>query len=193
MKNSKLRIKFQNYLLPILIISLAGLIGANLFMSQKIKQGNTNISANSNQSLRLLSLKAPGMFCIGCSASVEGYLGSIDGVQSVSANLASKQVDVIYDPILVNKDTILASEILDAYGKEVLGDQPYTGDSQAKTTSSASLPQNLASKLQEAAGRVGQLDDQQEYQPLFDQIDLAIVQQDYQQAETLLDELLGQL
>jgi copper chaperone CopZ len=183
----------KKYLLPILIIFVAGLVGASLLLNQKLKQSNAVISTESGQSLRLLSFKAPGMFCLGCSASVEGYLKVIKGVQSVNASLATKQVDVVYDDSVVDKDTILDDEILDVYGKKFLSDVSYTGGNQAKTPSTTNLPQSLAFKLQEAAFLVQQLENPEDHQETFDRIDSAIASEDFDKAESLLDDLLEKL
>lgn len=193
MQSSKFQIKIQNYLLPLIIIIVAGLIGANVLLGQRIQKDVVRVSPTDSQDLRLLSLKAPGMFCIGCSASMEGYLGAIEGVKSVKASVASKKVDVVYDPNLVGTQTILSNEILDAFGKEVISDEPFTDDSQGEVPSTTYLPPSLSFKLQEAAAKVSQLENPQDYQSLFDQIDQAIAQQDYEQAEILLDELLRKL
>lgn len=183
----------RNYLPPILIIITAGLIGVSLFLNQKIKQNNTNISTSSGENLRLLSFKAPGMFCIGCSASVEGYLKAVGGVQSVNASLATRKVDVVYDLSVVTKDTILANQILAAYGKEFLSDEPFSGDGQKEVPSTTTLPQNLSFKLQEAAFVVQQLENPEVYQETFDSIDSAIASEDFDKAEELLDDLLERI
>lgn len=187
------RDKIKNYLLPVLIILVTGFTAANLIVRQKATLQSESQYQESSQGLQLLTLKAPGMFCIGCSASVEGYLGAIEGVKQVNASLASKKVNVIYDPQVVSKDTILNNEILDAYGKEFISNEPFTSSTQMLSPSTTSIPQDLAFKLQEAAAKVSQLENSQEYQLLFDQIDQAIVQEDYQQAEQLVDDLLNRL
>lgn len=186
--------KTKSFILPLAIIVISLLIGGIVLLNQKLDKLNTNATtANNIQNSRLLSFKAPGMFCLGCSASMEGYLGAVEGVQSVSASLATKKVDVVYDPSVVTKDTILSNQILDAYGKEFISDEPYTGNNQVKTPSSTNLPQGLALKLQDAAGLISRLDNAADYQDVFNQIDQAIAQEDYQQAENLLDELLADL
>lgn len=186
--------KTKSFVLPLAIIVISLLIGGIVLLNQRLDRLNTNATtANNAQNARLLSFKAPGMFCLGCSASMEGYLSVVEGVQSVSASLATKLVDVIYDPSIVDKDTILANEILDSYGKEFLSDEVYTGGNQAKTPSTTNLPQGLALKLQDAAGLISQLDNAADYQDAFNQIDQVIAQQDYQEAEDLLDELLSKL
>lgn len=180
--------------LPLAVIVAGLIIGGSLLFGQRSNKLNSNaITANNNQEMRLLSFKAPGMFCLGCSASMEGYLGAVEGVQSVNASLATKLIDVIYDPSIVDKNTILANEILDSYGRELISDEIFTGSNQAQTPSTTNLPQVLAAKLQEAAGKVSQLDDDVDYQDVFSQIDQAISMEDYLQAEGLLDELLVEL
>lgn len=184
----------KKYLTPILIILIAGLFGTVLFLNQKANQSTRSPQSIQNgQNLRLLSFKVPGMFCIGCSASVEGYLSAIEGVRSANASLATKKVEVIYDDSVVDKDTILGNEILDAYGKKFLSDVSYTGGSQAKTPSTTTLPQGLSFKLQEAAFLVQQLENPEIYQETFNQIDSAIASEDFDKAEELLDDLLERI
>lgn len=183
----------KNYLTPILIILFTGLLGAVLFLGQKVAQVENNNNTSAPQKPRLLTFRAPGMFCIGCSASVEAYLSSVEGVQNVSASLGTKRVEVIYDGSVVDKDTILANQILDAYGKESITDEKYTGTGQEQTISTTNLPQSLALKLQEAAAKISKLENQEQYQETFNQIDKAIAQENYQKAENLLDNLLKDL
>lgn len=180
----------KHYLVPILIITVAGLLGVGLIFNQKINSSATQSAVKNNQNLRLLSFKAPGMFCLGCSASMEGYLGSIDGVRSVNASLSTKQVEVVYDSTVTSKEVVLSNQILDAYGKEQVSDEEFVGGDQVQTPSTTNLPQSLAFKLQEAAAKVAKLENQSEYQAVFTQIDEAIADQNYQKAEDLLDGLL---
>ena len=186
--------KINPNVLPLTVIVVGLIIGGSILFGQRANKFNPKaITANNNQEVRLLSFKAPGMFCLGCSASMEGYLGAIEGVQSVNASLATKLIDVIYNPSLVNKDTILSNEILDSYGRELISDEIFTGSNQAQTPSTTNLPQALAAKLQEAAGKVSQLDDDVDYQEVFIQLDQAISEEDYRRAEGLLYQVLVEL
>jgi len=186
--------KVKSYVLPIAIVVVGGLIGGIILLNNRLDKLSTGTTIiDNNQNLRLLSFKAPGMFCIGCSASVEGYLKAVGGVQSVNASLATKQVDVIYDSSIVGKDVILDNEILAAYGKQSVSDVSYTGGSQAKTPSTTALPQSLSFKLQEAAFLVQQLENPEIYQGTFDRIDSAIASEDFDKAEELLDDLLEEI
>lgn len=186
--------KIKSTVLPLAIIVIGLLLGGFVLLNQKLDRLDSNAAAlNNSQSFRFLSFKAPGIFCAGCTANIEGYLGAVDGVQSVSASLRTKRVDVIYDPSIVDKNTILSNQILDIYGREYLGDEPFTGSSQVQAPSTVNLPQGLAFKLQDAAGIVSQLDNPEDYNSEFDRINQAILNKDYQQAEDLLDELIGEL
>lgn len=116
----------KKYLLPILIMVVAGLVAANLFLSQRIEQKTLGSASKNPGQWRRLTLKAPGMFCLGCTAAVEGFIGRLKGVKRVQADLASKKVQVIYDPKVIDKNSILDQKIFDAYGRELVSDQAYT-------------------------------------------------------------------
>ena len=51
-------------------------------------------------------LKADSMSCGHCTMTVEGAAGALEGVDSVSANLETKEVEVSYDPDVVSLDEI---------------------------------------------------------------------------------------
>lgn len=182
----KLQIKI---LVPLLILLVSGLFGANLWLSKKIENPQ-NIQV---AGLRQLTLKAPGMFCLGCSASVEGYVGAVSGVKNVRASLGTKRVEIVYDPSVVSKEAILGNQVFTAYGKEFISDEAFSSTSLEKTPSTTSLPQTLSQKLQKAAFLVQRLDNPEQYQATFDAIDQAIAKEDFAKAEKLVDQLLVEL
>ncbi len=120
----------KNLLLSIVIIFIALLIGGAVLLSDKPNQQpvvsstqteqQTNRTANTQQisaNARKLELSAPGMFCPGCTASVEGYLSSIPGIEFVEARLTPrKSATVIYNPDKITKEEIVKNQIFDTYG-----------------------------------------------------------------------------
>jgi len=182
--------KFKSIILPIAIIVVGVFIGGAVIFTQQV--GGLDVEIYAGQSFRQLSFKAPGMFCVGCTSNIEGYLGSIDGVQSVSASLDTKEVDVVYDPSIVDKDTILSNQVLDIYGRDLLSDEEFTGDIQIQESpATTDFPEELSAKLQKAGAIVLELDNKDEYDELFGKINEAVINQDFQEAEKFLDEFLA--
>ncbi|WP_046175539.1 copper chaperone CopZ [Domibacillus indicus] len=60
-------------------------------------------------------LNVQGMSCEHCVKAIEGSVGKLDGVQSVTVHLQDNQVDVQYDGAKVTLDQI----------KETIDDQGY--------------------------------------------------------------------
>lgn len=177
-----------NLLIPVLIILVSGLVGVNLWVTRKIENpGNVQVTG-----LRQLTLKAPGMFCLGCEASVENYIKAMPGVESADASLTSKLVGVIYDPAKVSKEEILANTIFDAYGREFISDESFSGEVTAGEEKQ--LPASLAQKLQQISSLT--YNDQgllNKYISVIGAIDKAIESGDFAQAERLANQLLEEL
>ncbi|MFA5528120.1 MAG: copper chaperone CopZ [Peptostreptococcales bacterium] len=57
-------------------------------------------------------LKVDGMSCSHCENAVKNAVGALDGVKSVTVNLAGKEVTVEYEPSKVDLDKI-KNEILE--------------------------------------------------------------------------------
>ena len=74
---------------------------------------------------RLLTMRAPEMFCIGCEASVESAVGAVPGVLSVDAIIDTKEVRIIYDPAIISGDEVIGQGIFDVYGREFISDTIY--------------------------------------------------------------------
>jgi copper chaperone len=54
-------------------------------------------------------LSVPDVSCEHCVKAINGALGALDGVESVSTDIPSKSVHLRYDPDLVSMDTIEAT------------------------------------------------------------------------------------
>lgn len=53
------------------------------------------------------TLKINGMTCAACSARIEKVLGKMDGIDSISVNLATEKASVSYDPTQINLSEII--------------------------------------------------------------------------------------
>lgn len=59
--------------------------------------------------METVTLNAPDISCGHCVATVENAVGTIDGVQSVSADADSKDVNVTYDESKTDESVITAA------------------------------------------------------------------------------------
>lgn len=55
------------------------------------------------------TLDVPTISCGHCKSSIEGAVGSLDGVRRVEVGIDAKQVDVDFDDAAVSLDTIVAA------------------------------------------------------------------------------------
>ena len=113
----KIRTRFRLLLLPSAILLLAG-CALNI-------SGTSALPENIPQESRLLTMRAPEMFCIGCTSSIEAAIGAVPGVHYVSADAETKEVNVIYDPDQITSDEIFSQSVFDVYGREFISDNSY--------------------------------------------------------------------
>lgn len=66
-----------------------------------------------------IKLTVEGMACSHCAAAVEKAVGAVDGVSSVSVDLAAKTADVCYDPAKADIAAIKAA--ITGQGYDVIG------------------------------------------------------------------------
>jgi copper chaperone CopZ len=66
-----------------------------------------------------ITLNAPDISCGHCVSSVQNRLGGLEGVQSVTADATTKNIDLTFDPSKINLETIKAE--LDDEGYPVQG------------------------------------------------------------------------
>lgn len=59
--------------------------------------------------METVTLNAPDISCGHCVATVENAVGTIDGVQSVSANADSRDVNITYDESKTDVSTITSA------------------------------------------------------------------------------------
>ena len=90
--------------------------------------------------LHHLALDIEGMTCASCVARVEHALGSVDGVESASVNLASKRADVAFE-----SEPISASELVGAVRAAV--------DAGSDVVATAPDPSHTAKKVAEDNAR----------------------------------------
>ena len=88
--------------------------------------GTSALPEDVPQGSYLLTMRAPDMFCGGCTGTVEAAVGATSGVIFVDADNATKEVLIIYDPSIVTGDSLLGHSIFDVYGREFVSDVSYT-------------------------------------------------------------------
>ncbi len=74
----------------------------------------------------VLTMRAPEMFCGGCTAAVESAVAAVPGVLSVQANNSTKMVTVVYDSEVTQSNEIYTHSIFDVYGREFVSDAVYS-------------------------------------------------------------------
>ena len=88
--------------------------------------GTSALPEDIPQGSYLLTMRAPDMFCGGCTGTVEAAVGATSGVIFVDADITTKEVSIIYDPSVVTSDSLLGHSIFDVYGREFVSDALYT-------------------------------------------------------------------
>ena len=188
----------KSIIIPLSIIVAAVLIGGAVIFSGSSSTSDAQLAASS-ANLRALELSVPGLFCAGCSASVEGYVSSMAGVKRVQARLTPvKSATVVYDPDVITKEEIVKNNIFDVYGVDIISDDQFTG-SVLPTGSEAgvAIPQDIQNKSQEAVTllqqRVAEGKDVNTAQSLFNQVNTNIEQGNFANASSLLDVVINSL
>lgn len=115
----------MKFLWPVItgILSLVVIIGAVL--SLRSTPASSQL-VDFPEDTRLLTMRAPEMFCGGCAWSVEGALRPVPGILSADVTISTKEVSIIYDPKQITSDQILSQSIFDAYGREFIRDNIYS-------------------------------------------------------------------
>lgn len=147
------------------VIVLAGaLISFMWWDSNRRDQQSASQTIGANQELRQLELAVPGMFCAGCSASVEAFLQNEPGVQYAQARLApTKSATVIYDPAQTSKERILQASIFDTYGPaSIISEANVQPEDVGKQQQQAAIPQDVQLLSTQVAGLVKQRQDEGE-------------------------------
>lgn len=188
----------KNIIIPLAIITTAVIIGGAILFSGGNTPTDKELTTTSGN-LRALELSVPGMFCAGCTASVEGYVSSVAGVKRVQARLSpTRSATVVYDPDVVTKEDIIKNSIFDVYGVDIISDDKFAG-SVLPTESEASIavPQDIQNKSQEAVTLLGQKvaegKDVSAAQSLFNQVNSTIEQGNFANASSLLDAVINLL
>lgn len=188
----------KNIIIPLSIIVAAVFIGGFVLFSGNKTPSDTQIAAESAD-LRAVELSVPGMFCAGCTASVEGYVSSMPGVKRAQARLSpSKSATVIYDPAIVTKDAIIKNSIFDAYGVEIISDEKFTGSVlPTQSKNGESIPQEIKDKSQKAASLLEkglkEGKDTSGAQGLFNQVSSDMERGNFANANSLLDTIISSL
>jgi len=188
----------KNIIIPIAIIAAAALVGGAIIFSG----GNSSSDAEPaslSDNLRVLELSVPGMFCAGCTASVEGYVSAMPGVKRVQARLTpEKSATIVYDPEVISKDEIVKNQVFDIYGVSVISDEKFSG--KILTTESnegIAVPNEIQGKSRQAAQLLQQRSkegkDVSAAQSLFNQVNSDIERGNFANANTMLDTIISLL
>lgn len=181
----------KNYVLPILIIVIGASISGFLLFSGPAGGPDGNLAGNiSQENLRKLNLNIDGMFCIGCSGSVEGAVSAMPGVVKVSANAKTDSGYVIYDSSKVTKEEIVKNSIFQVYPATIVSDKKFSGD--IFSIGSDDIPLQVQSKLTELANTLSK--EASKLTPAqSDKLDRAVSDKDWGKAKTLIDQYLSNL
>lgn len=188
----------KNIIIPLSIIVAAAFIGGALIFSGGSSPSDAELAAASGN-LRVLELSVPGMFCAGCTASVEGYVSSMPGVKRVQARLTpTKSATVIYDADMITKEEIVKNNIFDVYGVKIISDKKFSGSVlPTQSAASVAIPQDIQAKSQQAATLLGQRSNEGKdvggAQALFNQVNSNIEQGNFSNARALLDTVIDLL
>jgi len=186
----------KNILIPSSIIVVAVLISGAILFFGRSTITNKQLSAASPH-LRTLELSIPGMFCGGCTASVEGYVSSMPGVKRVHARLIpTKSATVIYDPNIITKEKIIKNKVFDIYKVSIISDKLFSGSIlPTKSKSGAAIPQDVQNKVQQTVlllqQKIHDGKDVSAAQGLFNQVNDNIEQGNFSNASALLDTIIA--
>lgn len=106
---------------------LSTLIVFSLLLSACVGRSPESTSENNLPSTaRILHMRAPDMFCVGCSSAVEGAVMNMPGVISAKADLITKEVNIIYDSTVTTYEAVFNHGVFDVYGREFVSDEPLS-------------------------------------------------------------------
>jgi len=185
----------KNIIIPLSIIAAAALIGGAVIFSGGSPSSDAQLAAASDN-LRALELSVPGMFCAGCTASVEGYISSVPGVKRVQARLSpERSATIVYDPDVITKEEIVKNNIFDVYGVDIISDGQFSGSVlPTESTGGVAIPQGIQDKSQQTATLLQQRSNEGKdvsgAQALFNQVNTDITQGDFAQANNSLDAII---
>ncbi|MFB6226527.1 MAG: heavy-metal-associated domain-containing protein [Candidatus Paceibacteria bacterium] len=110
------------FLIPFIVIILGGAIGGYFLFSA---QNPSKSQVVKTKDLKKLTLKIEGMYCVGCERSIEGSVGSLQGVKKVDADLQSNSGIVVYNSQKIDKKKIVNNSIFDVYPAKIRKVQKY--------------------------------------------------------------------
>jgi len=186
----------KNIVIPLSVIVAAALIGGAVIFSGDSSSSDAELAVAS-ENLRALELSVPGMLCLGCTASVEGYVSSMPGVKRVQARLSpERSATVVYDPDAVTKEEIVQNSIFDVYGVDIVSDGEFSGSVlPTESEGGVAIPQEIQDKSQQAALLLQQKSsegkDVSSAQGLFNQVNSDIEQGSFANANALLDTVIS--
>lgn len=189
----------RNIIVPIVIIIFGSLALGGIFLGKQLnkssEEGQRNVAGTN---LRQLELSVPGMFCAGCTASVENYVAAEPGVERVQARLTpSKSATVVYNPTVTSPQAIIGNEIFQVYGVEIIEDKDFQAGADAKPSFLPEVPQEIQAKSQKVVtllrNKESQGQDTGAARSLLQQVNRSIEAEQWANASALLDSLITQL
>ena len=185
----------KNIVIPLSVIVAAVLIGGAVLFSGGSSPSDEQLAASLNN-LRTLELSVPGLFCAGCSASIEAYVSSMPGVKRVQARLTpTKSATVVYDPDSIAKEEIIKNQVFDLYGVSIISDEKFIGSVlPSESQEGLTIPKEIQDKSQQVAlllqQRSSEGKDVSAVQGLFNQVNSNIEQGSFVDANALLDAII---
>ncbi len=188
----------KNIIIPFIIIIVAVVIGGAILFFGNGAITNKQLT-ESSKNLRTLELSVPGMFCSGCTASVEGYVSSMPGVKRVQARLIpTKSATVVYDPDVITKEKIIKNKVFDLYGVSIISDKVFIGSVlPLKSYNGTNIPKIIKNKSQQVVlllkQKISEGKNVSAAKSLFNQVNSNIDHGNFSNASTLLDTIISLL
>jgi copper chaperone CopZ len=117
----------KQLLVPSLILIVAAIFSAALIFTHalSIPASANQITFDATKDARVLKVSLPGIKCVGCAGSIQGYVKSMPGVEYSSVSVESKTGVFVYDSQKITKEIILKNTIFDIYAPIVVSDESY--------------------------------------------------------------------
>ena len=182
---------------PVLIL-LVAVVGSVLVFNSGEEPPTDSQLVEQAQNLRALELSIPGMFCAGCSASVEANISPLAGVERVEARLApTKSATIVYDSDIIKSEEIINNEIFSVFGgATVVSDEEFTGSVLPATSDDGlAIPQDIQDlSLQVVAllqDKESQGKDVSPAKGLFNQVNSDITRGSFENARSMLNSIVS--
>lgn len=119
----------KKFIIIIIIIAVAGLIGFSLITKQTSKKPELKTKINiiktnqQQQNLRQATMRIDGMWCASCATGAEYALKEKEGVINASVDYDSKIGNIVYNSLKISKDELI--QAVKPYTATITKDIPY--------------------------------------------------------------------